>query len=187
MVRGAAIVWSVVVPVDDEDGAGAGAREWWAMMLVHFNLMELQVIAIHSSRGASGGRLFVWLLIVEENGPGPMVFTARSRILRSTYPWSETGINACVHTYTPCPVILHQWCIHSVQDWQTWVLSPQYQCSNPWSVNRCLLVPSKSRTSRSISDALWPKWQSPEELRVSRKRLACCKGPDRRYWQPSEH
>lgn len=57
-------------------------RTWLVVPLFHFNFNELQVTAIHSNLGGSGGKLFVWLLIIDENGPGPMVFTARTRILK---------------------------------------------------------------------------------------------------------
>jgi len=58
-------------------------RTWLTIPLAHFNLIELHVIAIQSSEGGPGGKLFVWHRTIDENGPIPIVFTARIRILNN--------------------------------------------------------------------------------------------------------
>jgi hypothetical protein len=68
----------VVIKDSEEDGD----KLWLTVPLPHFNFIELHVIAIHSSLGGSGGKLFVWHLTIDENGPDPIVFTARIRILK---------------------------------------------------------------------------------------------------------
>ena len=60
-------------------------RTWLVVLLFHFNFNELQVTAIHSSLGGSGGKLFVWLFTTDENGPDPIVFRARRRILKDKH------------------------------------------------------------------------------------------------------
>jgi len=73
------VIWRGGVVIEDSDD---GDKLWLAVPLPHFNFIELHVIAIHSSLGGSGGKLFVWHLIIDENGPDPIVFTARIRILK---------------------------------------------------------------------------------------------------------
>jgi hypothetical protein len=75
----------------------------------HFNFNELHVAAAHSSCGASGGKLLVWHLIVDEYGPCPMVFTARIRILECKV--DEAVVDRDSLTCMQCQVILRQWCI----------------------------------------------------------------------------